>query len=352
METQPTPTAMLELMLRPAFCVKGGKITQFNQAAASYLLSPGEDIAPLIAAGAEEYSAFRDGCLYLKLRLGGQTTGATVVAMEGCHLFLPEEPSSQEGLQALALAAMELREPLVGMATAVSRMPITNDTAFFNRRLHQMMRQVSNMSDAVSFSQSKGKMEYTQLCSFLEEQFSKAATLLQAAEITLKYSLPREEIDTLADPERLERAVYNLISNAAKHTQKGGVIEVTLSRNRGRVSLSIVNSGDTLAADILGNIYTRYLRAPGLASQTEGLGLGMVLARAVALQHGGTLLIDRPQGQNTRVTMTMAIRHRKESKLHSPVISPALRVDYAGERDHALQELVDVLPAQLYRHEH
>lgn len=351
METQPTPNAMLELMLRPAFCVKGGKITQFNQAASSYLLSLNEGIAPLIVAGAEEYAAFRDGCLYLTLQLGGQTIGATVVAMEGYHLFLPEEPSAQEGLQALALAAMELREPLAGMATAVSRMPVTDDTAFFNRRLHQMMRQVSNMSDAACFSQSKGKPEYTQLCSFLEELFSKAASLLQAAEITLNYTLPREEIDTLADPERLERAIYNLISNAAKHTKKGGVIEATLSRNGSRVSLSITNSGDALDADILGNIYTRYLRAPGFASQAEGLGLGIVLARAVALQHGGTLLIDRPQGLSTRVTMTMAIRHRKEAKLHSPIISPALRVDYAGERDHALQELVDVLPARLYRHE-
>ena len=68
---------------------------------------------------------------------------------------------------------------------------------------------------------------------------------------------------------------------------------------------------------------------------------------ALALQdmlHGGTVLIDHPEGAGTRITMTLAIRQAPPGNLRSP----RLRIDYAGERDHGLVELADVLPASLY----
>ena len=71
----------------------------------------------------------------------------------------------------------------------------------------------------------------------------------------------------------------------------------------------------------------------------------MVMIRAAASHHGGAVLIDRPPQGGTRVTMTLAIRQDPVSQLRSPL----LKVDYAGERDHALIELSDVLPAEYYR---
>ena len=70
----------------------------------------------------------------------------------------------------------------------------------------------------------------------------------------------------------------------------------------------------------------------------------MVLVRAVATLHGGTVLIDRSKEGGTRITMTLQQRSRTESKVRSPL----MRIDYAGERDHGLQELADVLPSSLY----
>ena len=69
-----------------------------------------------------------------------------------------------------------------------------------------------------------------------------------------------------------------------------------------------------------------------------------MLVRSAAASHGGAVLIDQPEGGGARVTMTIAIRQSTSGTLRSPI----LRVDYAGERDHALVELSDVLPAQCY----
>ena len=70
----------------------------------------------------------------------------------------------------------------------------------------------------------------------------------------------------------------------------------------------------------------------------------MGLVRSAAAAHGGAVLIDQPAGCGTRVTLTLALRKNEPGMLRSPV----MRVDYTGERDHALVELSDCLPAELY----
>ena len=157
MEVNRQQAPMLELLLRPAFCVVAGRITKINQAAAPYLLQEGVEVIPMLASGKEEYAAFTDGCLYLTLTIGNQKLGANVLALEDCHLFVLEQANEKTELLSLALAAKELREPLSGMATSASQILSQSEAdqkymAQFNRRLYQMMRIVSNMSDAFRYS--------------------------------------------------------------------------------------------------------------------------------------------------------------------------------------------------------
>ena len=99
-----------------------------------------------------------------------------------------------------------------------------------------------------------------------------------------------------------------------------------------------------IAENLRGSIHRRYLRQPTIEDGRYGLGLGMVLIRSAAACHKGTVLIDQPEDTGTRITMTLAIRRNSDPTLRSPI----LRVDYAGERDHALLELADALPTSLY----
>ena len=158
----------------------------------------------------------------------------------------------------------------------------------------------------------------------------------------LTYQLPAERIFTLANSAHLERAVYNLISNAAKFSPVGAEISVQLVRKGERLALSVTDPGCGISQK--GDVFTRYQRQPGLEDSRNGIGLGMVMIRSAAAAHGGAVLIDAPDGQGTRVTMTLAIRQRKDTAVRSPM----LRIDYAGERDHCLLELSDVLPTKLY----
>ena len=345
MEEKKEIPGLLELMLRPGFCVKDQKIAAVNQAAKSLLLLPGTEIAPLLRTGQAEYEAFTEGCLYLKLELGGRSFGASVVKMDGFDVFVLDQESDDPQLRCLSLAARELREPLADLMLTAERIGADpEEMARLNRGLHRMLRLIGNMSDAGRTAVSS-RQEAQNLTEVFAEIFEKAGALTAHTGIALSYQGPKQDIFALADAEQLERAVLNILSNAMKFTSKGGHIDAVLALQGRFLRLSVTDSGSGMAESIRGSVFSRYLRQPGIEDSRHGLGLGMVLIRSAAANHGGTVLIDQPKGKGTRITLTLALRQSAEGPLRSPV----MRVDYAGERDHGLIELADCLPVEVYK---
>lgn len=339
---------MLELMLRPGFCVKNNRIEQLNAAAQILPLQLGMDVRELLATGQQEYAAFDGGCLYLSLHLPPRDLGASVTRLDGWDIFVLDDQDSDSALQALSLAARTLRGAMSTTMLAASQ--LLNDApqdsqqaALLNQGMYQLLRILSNMSDAGRYV-STSQQELLDIGSLFCEILEKAQTLLGAAGIQLHYQPLAETVVTLADREQLERALLNLLSNAIKFSSGSAPITVSLTRRGQMLYLHIQNSGQ-MAQSILSNAFTRYLRQAGLEESQQGLGLGLVLVRAAAVNHGGTVLIDQPDKNNVRITMTLAIRRSSGNALRSPILRP----DYAADRDHALVELSDCLNPSAYR---
>ena len=347
---------MLDLMLRPGFCVRDGKIIKVNQAAEGYFLSVGTELASLLQTGKEEYQEYTGGCLYLTLCISGRTVGASVTKMQNTDVFLLDQETDNRELQALALAARELREPLSGIMIHADdlalRLTQENDpkiqekTAKLNRGLFQILRIIGNMSDANRYI-CASRQELIAVSQEFGEIFEKAQALIAHSGIRLTYHGLKEPLFSMADKEQLERAVLNILSNALKFTPKDGTIEASLTRRGQMLRLTVVDSGTGIDETVRANMFHRYLRQLTVEDSRRGLGLGMVLIRSAAANHGGTVLIDQPEGMGTRITMTMAIRPNTDNALRSP----GIRVDYAGGYDHTLLELSETLPFSLYESE-
>lgn len=355
MEQMNDTMGMLDLMIRPGFCVKDNSIIKVNHAAQAQLVEVGTDIRTLLQTGQEEYCEFQGGCLYLTLTISGRCWGASVTRIEGFDVFLLEQEEDQSELQAMALAAQELRAPLANVMTTADRLfplvaldedpAIQEQVARLNRGLFQMLRVIGNMSDANRYSKSSAFHQQTvDICAVFSEIFRKAADLVSHTGITLSFANLNQPVICLADGEKLERAVLNIVSNAIKFTPKGGTIACQLTRRGNKLYLSIQDNGSGVDSAIKGSVYHRYKREPGLEEGRFGIGLGMVLIRSAAAHHGGTVLMDHPEGVGTRVTMTIEIRQSTETTVRSGIYS----FDYAGERDHGLIELADSLPFDAY----
>ena len=349
MELKESQIGMLELILRPGFCVKDNLITEANSMAKALLLTEGTDVRTILATGKEEYASFEGGCLYLKLALSSRGCGATVVRSGDCDVFILDQDSDDAELQVLALAAQQLREPLTSIMICAERLAPNasgEHVARLNRGLHQMLRIIGNMSDAGRCA-AVSRQETQNIGDIFAEVFSKAQALLEHTGISLSFQNLTKEVLCLCDTEQLERAVLNMLSNSVKFTPKGGTIDAKLTLRGRMLQLTVVDSGSGIAEAVRSSVFSRYLRQPGIEDSRYGLGLGLVMIRSAAANHGGTVLIDQPKGKGTRITMTMAIRQDQDNLLRSPV----MRVDYSGERDHGLIELSECLPLHLYEKE-
>ena len=355
MEHKESTSGMLDLMIQPAFTVQDGVIVKVNIGAKAYHLEPGQQISSLLMTGQEEYKDLTDGCLYLSLRISGLPCGASVRRMDGFDIFTIEQETEQVELQAMALAAKELREPLSNVMAVVDQMfPVTDEsenaemkaqTARINRGLFQMLRIIGNMSDAYRYSQqAEPRLSLINISGVLEEIFLKSAELIHHGGAKLQYYGLAQPVYGLADPEKLERAIHNIISNAVKFSGNSSKIEARLTRRNNTLYLSVWDDGNGIPADMRGTVYSRYRRQPGMEDNRFGIGLGMVLIRSTATAHGGTVLIDHPSEGGVRLTMTLAIKQNLDSAVRASI----MQVDYAGERDHSLIELSDVLPSSLY----
>ena len=343
---------MVEHLRQPAFCVRDGIIVKVNAAAASRMVEPDASVFELLKTGTEEYREFSDGCLYLTLNIHGQDLGFSVCRKNGFDLFQLEQDAQSAELQAMALAARELREPLASIMITADQLFSGQDTppdagaqiARMNRGLFQMLRLISNMSDASRYATGTATMEVKNISGLFDEIFSKAAVLVEHSGIHLEYDGIKDPIYGLVNGELLERAVLNVISNAIKFTPQDGRIQAKLLRRGSKLYLSICDSGSGIPENLRSTIFSRCTREPGMEDGRYGIGLGFVMIRSAAAQHGGAVLVDHPENCGTRVTMTLGIRPGTGDQVRSPI----LKVDYAGERDHGLLELSDVLPAELY----
>lgn len=346
------PMALLETNAGPVFCVQNGSVIYANTAAATRGVEIGAKIDDLLVTGKQEYADFCGKSLYLCLDICGCVCSACVSREAEFDIFVLETDEEEKTLQALALAARELRAPLASIITASEQLfPGKTDEVdhpdqvrHLNKSIYQLLRIISNMSDASRYAKFHAPAEAVELCGFFNELMEKGAALTSQANVRLQFSGLSQPLHAVVNPEQLERAVYNLLSNAIKFSPAGGVIQVRLKKQNNMLYITVQDEGPGIRESLRGSVFTRFRREPGVEDGLNGIGLGMVMVRAAAASHGGTVLLEQLPGAGLRVTMTLQLAQNSNVTLRSP----AYRVDYLGELDHSLVELSDALPADAY----
>ena len=117
-------------------------------------------------------------------------------------------------------------------------------------------------------------------------------------EIQLAPTLP----PVLVDRERIEHVFDNLLSNALRHTDRGGTIILRAVPVDGAVEFSIEDTGEGIAPEYLPRIFDKFFRAPG-AKHQGGAGLGLAIVREIVLAHGGQIEAASTPGKGTTFTL-------------------------------------------------
>lgn len=102
----------------------------------------------------------------------------------------------------------------------------------------------------------------------------------------------REVVEVMADPELLRLTVGQLIDNACKYSQPGSTIQIGIEREKGFVAIRVSNSGSSIPQHERHQIFKRFYRGTSAKASTSGSGVGLYVARKIAVAHGGALDLD------------------------------------------------------------
>lgn len=137
----------------------------------------------------------------------------------------------------------------------------------------------------------------------------------------------------LADPDRLQQAVWNLLTNAVKFTSAGGKIEVRESHVGSDVLLSVADTGAGIAPEVLSHVFDRFWQADSSTTRrVGGLGLGLALVRHIVELHGGVVeAASAGQGKGATFTMRLPIEAVLQPRPDSdPPVAPEPQAPTAG----------------------
>jgi len=205
----------------------------------------------------------------------------------------------------LATLAHELRNPLSPIRNAVALMgqAPAGDVDVQRKAREVIVRQVSHLSrlvddllDVARISEGKLTLQLQQveLHAVLEPALETAAPLLESRGHALTVSVPPQKIWLHGDPVRLAQAIGNLLHNAAKFTNRDGLIrlDVTLP-DPGHVRIAVSDNGIGITDYNLPRIFNMFAQGASAHDRVhDGLGIGLSLVSTLARMHGGSVAAD------------------------------------------------------------
>ena len=118
--------------------------------------------------------------------------------------------------------------------------------------------------------------------------------------VAIRINVDPQADQVVADPDRIEQAVENLVANALRHTPSGGTITLSATQADGMATLSVSDSGGGIAPEHLPHVFERFYKVDASrAAESTGSGLGLSITKAIIERHGGTIRVTSQPGQTT-----------------------------------------------------
>lgn len=177
------------------------------------------------------------------------------------------------------------------------------------RNAHRLLRLVGDLLFTAQVESGKFNLDQKEqdLVPIILASVESARPVATAAGITLNTELV-EGLIVNGDSVRIGQACDNLISNAIKFTPSGGSVTLGLSQADSSVVITVKDTGMGIAASELDKLFSRFFRAStATRNAVPGVGLGLVITRAIIRAHGGDMGVTSEEGVYTCFSMTLPL---------------------------------------------
>lgn len=220
----------------------------------------------------------------------------------------------------LADLAHEMRTPLTTLAVYVDsiddglRPPDTATLQVLRDQVNRLSRLAEDVSAVSLAEEHRLPLHLTGIApaDLARAAAAAANAAYHAKHVLLQLDAAAPTPDVRVDPDRIGQILANLLDNARRHSQPGGVVVIRVGAERDAVTIAVSDTGDGIAPEHLSHVFDRFYRADTARDRDHGgSGIGLTVSKALAEAHDGTLDAASP-GPNMGATFT----------LHLPATSP------------------------------
>ena len=226
----------------------------------------------------------------------------------------------------------ELRTPLTAIRGwgETAKMSLGTDEDLVARGLDVVLSEADRLSglveDLLDFSRMQsGRMivnnvqpvDVSHLLSMVADMYTELAV---KQGIELSYTPPVQSSIVMADSDRLKQVFINVIDNAVKYTEKGGLVLVAQTREEGCVRIVVKDTGVGIPAEDIDRVKEKFFKSN---KTVRGSGIGLAVADEIIKQHQGLLFIESTEGVGTTVTIVLPLYEEpEEEKVAEEIIEP------------------------------
>jgi two-component system OmpR family sensor kinase len=247
--------------------------------------------------------------------------------------FQKQQQSEIRTRQFAADASHELRSPLtvLGGYLDVLLMGAKDDPVRALRVLQSMRREVDRMSRlvvdllALTRMDANGggnmRIESIRVAEILQSAVEDMQVIAGERKIELQFSPDSTQACLTGDNDQLHRVFVNILDNAIRYTDKGGLIKITTAIvDKGRsVEISLADNGCGISEEQLTHIFDRFYRAdPSRSRQTGNAGLGLSIVKSIVEAHNGSIRVVSEVGQGTCFTLRFPLSEISEAEMSFP----------------------------------
>ena len=187
---------------------------------------------------------------------------------------------------------------------------------YIRQNAYRLLRLVNNLIDINKMDMGAYNLRCSNqnIVNIIEDITLSVADYTKNNNINLVFDTDKEEIITYCDPDKIERIMLNILSNAIKYTPENGLIHVTINSNPEEITVLIKDSGVGIPSEKLNTVFDRFEQVDvSLNRKCEGSGIGLSIVKNLVHMHGGKIDVHSELGKGSEFIFTIPIKLREEN---------------------------------------